>query len=395
MGSHEFIRFPPRIDRFSPATWLLLGQVQATVRILRSVPMLPFDSANLQSMYIAKGIHGTTAIEGNTLTEAAVERYILGDDDIGAESPEQVRQVANMLQAYKAVTIDAATANEPQFSLDLLHQYHKLVLHGLEQDGARAGQTRLHNVTVGRYLAPPPDELDFLLKQYCDWLNAEESIPKGFAGCDIAWHFLRAIVAHVYFAWIHPYGDGNGRMARLIEHALLLRAGLPASAAHIPSYRYSRTQGRYYSELQRSHGDFIDGQYQSADVSDFITYALEEIIDELGKQALTIQSAQAQALWRDLIREDFPDKMTTAQQRRLRLAIDLTDRCVNRPLTLTEIWDFLDVIAAGEFEYSDIMLDRDLSALTKMGLLTQDSRGFQPNLSIMLSLFSNTGFIAG
>jgi len=392
MGSHDFIKFPPVLDRLSPATWMLLGNVEGIVNSMHGTPMLPFDSADLQRMYLAKGIHGTTAIEGNRLTESEVDRFVRGDDSLGPKDPEQVRQLISALAAYSAVTLDSATAARPSFSIDLLHKYHALLLDGLEHEGARAGQFRFHNVTVGRYLAPPPDDLEFLVERFCEWLNTGEIVPESFEGGDIAWHFLRAIVAQVYFAWIHPYGDGNGRLARLIEYALLLRAGVPASVAHIPSYCYSRTREQYYRELQQSHGDFIDGRYQRAEFGDFIAYALEEIEDELYNHLLEIQSGQVQVIWRDCIRVCFPDNLTTAQQRRLRLAIDLTDRCADMSLHLAEIWDFLDFVPAGNFEYSDIMLERDLSALTEMGLLTQDDYGFRPNVEIMRSLFSLTGF---
>lgn len=394
MGSHDFIRFPPVLDGLSPATWMLLGRVESIVNSTRGAPLLPFDSADLQRMYLAKGIHGTTAIEGNKLTESEVDRFIRGDESVGSKDPDQLRQLISALSAYSAATLDVATATRPKFSIDLLHKYHALLLDGLAHEDARAGQFRLHNVTVGRYLAPPPDDLEYLVERFCEWLNREEIAPRGFAGGDIAWHFLRAIVAQVYFAWIHPYGDGNGRMARLIEHVLLLRAGVPASIAHIPSYCYSRTRGRYYRELQQSHGDFIDGRYQRAEFGDFITYALEEIEEELDNHLLEIQSGQVQVFWRDCIRAHFPDKLTTAQQRRLRLAIDLTDRCADMSLYPAEIWDFLDYVPAGQFEYSDIMLDRDLSALTKMGLLTEDGYGFRPNIEIMRTFFSLTGFDA-
>ena len=40
--------------------------------------------------------------------------------------------------------------------------------------------------------------------------------------------FLRAVLAHVYIAWIHPFGDSNGRTARLVEFGILTAAGVPA-----------------------------------------------------------------------------------------------------------------------------------------------------------------------
>ena len=52
---------------------------------------------------------------------------------------------------------------------------------------------------------------------------------------------LRAITAHLYLIWIHPFGDGNGRLARLVEFTILLKSGIPSIAAHLLSNHYNAT----------------------------------------------------------------------------------------------------------------------------------------------------------
>ena len=398
MGSHDFISFPPILDHMSPRIWLLLGEVQASIQVLHAMPMHPEDAQYLLTTYLAKGLHGTTAIEGNSLTEREVQLLVHGDARFSIEENDELRQIHNMVAAFAAVALDAAPSKAPPFSLDLLHGYHKIVIGDLganEESPVAAGELRTHNVEVGRYLAPPPDDCGIFLEQYCEWLNVNEALPEEFVGYELAFSILKAIIAHIYFAWIHPYGDGNGRMARLLEHAILLRAGVQASAAHIPSYFYNQTRRIYYEELQASHGEFVDGAYRTAELRNFIVYALQGMMNELRAQVLQIKSAQVQALWRDLIRSRFPLRLTTAQQRRQRLAIDLTNRRVNLSMSFQEIWDFLDVIPTGGFEYSDVMLDRDLSALVKMGLLTDENLAFQPNPEILKSFFGNTGLNVG
>ncbi|MCY4061130.1 MAG: Fic family protein [Chloroflexi bacterium] len=391
MGTHDFIQFPPEVEPMLPRTWLLLGQIQATIKALATMPMLPKDAYELNGTYLAKGIHGTTAIEGNLLSEDQVFQLLQGNAPLENEDHLQIKQVDSMIAAYTAVALDAVPGESPAYSVDLLNHYHGLVLDGLETDEARAGQLRMHNVTVGRYLAPPPDDCELLLAQYCDWLNTEEPVSKWFTSYELALKIMKAIVAHVYFAWIHPYADGNGRMARLIEHALLLRAGIPASASHVFCYCYSQSRERYYMELQDTHGDIIDGAYRKTMLGKFVMYALDQAMEELESQLRWIRIRQTQALWRERIRRHFPVQLTVPQQRRLQLAIDLTDRCVGKPIDFLDIWDLLDIIPAGEFEYSINMLDRDLSALVKMGILTQGYDGFQPNLDIMRGLFGNRG----
>lgn len=59
---------------------------------------------------------------------------------------------------------------------------------------------------------------------------------------------LKAIAAHLYLAWIHPF-DGNGRTARLMELRLLLAAGVTTPATHLLSNHYNLTRGEYYRQL--------------------------------------------------------------------------------------------------------------------------------------------------
>jgi Fic family protein len=63
---------------------------------------------------------------------------------------------------------------------------------------------------------------------------------------------LLAVWAHLYIAWIHPFGDGNGRTARLVGFTLLLEGGVPAPAAHLLSNHNNRTRSSYYMELDKA-----------------------------------------------------------------------------------------------------------------------------------------------
>ena len=391
MGTHDNIRFPPPEMKLIPRTWLLLGQIQATIFVFGNLPLHTEDAFLLNLLYLARGIHGTTAIEGNKLSQEEVFELVQGDEPPAAGVSVQERQIINMLAAYLAVIADAAPITAPRFSIDLLNHYHQLVMDGFETDDAPVGEIRSHSVTVGRYLAPPADDCAILLENFCDWLNEEEQVSEYFKSYELAFAIKKAISAHVYFALIHPYADGNGLMARLIEFALLLRAGIPARAAHAFSYSYSITRDRYYLELQDTHGDFVDGAYPEPELGKFVLYALDEAMIEFEMQLDRISKVQAMPIWRESIRRHFPVRLTVPQQRRLQLALDLSTRFALIPLNFREIWDLLDDIPAGVFENSYNMLDRDLSALVKMGILKSHFPSYQPNLDLLHRLFGYGG----
>ena len=395
MGSHDFIVFPPSLGYLSARSWLLMGEIQATAQHVRVSPILPAHAYELDMQYLAKGVHGTSAIDGNTFAEDEVEKIIRGELQNQGARLEELQQTQNMVEAYNKVARDEIFGETPPFSLELLHRYHGLVLKPSPESAAQEipiGSLRTHPIITGRYHAPPPEDCERLMTQYCEWLNRDEEASDGFTGYDTAWSIVKALVAHIYFSWIQPYGDGNGRMARLIEHAILLRAGLPEICTHILSYFYNKTRRQYFVELQRSHGELHDGSYpETSDLRNFIEYALEGFMDELAEQMLIIRTMQVQAIWRDHIHACFPANLSTDQQRQKRLALDLTDRCLDQP---AEFGDIRAVSTAIEFAYADqddVVLASDLHALLKMDLLVHGADGYQPNPEIMMSLFGNSG----
>ena len=86
---------------------------------------------------------------------------------------------------------------------------------------------------------------------------------------------IEAIVVHIYIAWIHPFEDGNGRTARLLEFYLLLRAGVPNIASHILSNHYNDTRAEYYRQLNYAS--------ETGDLKEFIQYVLLRFRDGLEK----------------------------------------------------------------------------------------------------------------
>ena len=76
MGTHDFIRFPPTVGNLTPKGWLLLGEIQSKVEQLKDLPIPPGESSNLRRVYLIKGAHSTTAIEGNSFSEEEVAKIV-------------------------------------------------------------------------------------------------------------------------------------------------------------------------------------------------------------------------------------------------------------------------------------------------------------------------------
>lgn len=393
MSTHPFIKFPPDLGDFPARIWLLLGEIQARIDNIKQLP-IPRDDRNLlRRMYLTKGVHSTTAIEGNSFSEDEVQKIIEGRLKAPPSREYQQQQIDNMLNAFNTVGKTQLAGSRTPFSLELLNSFHVMVLDKLEEslaDDVVIGALRTHRVMVGRYLAAPPDECPRLVDLYCDWLNQDMPAPEGY---EVAGQIVKALVAHVYFAWIHPYGDGNGRMTRLIEFVILLRAGIPDVAAHLLSNFYNRTRDQYYSQLQASHGEYRDGSYpERSNLLGFIGYALQGLKDELDEQFLIVHAMQLRIIWHDYIhaefRNRFSENLSPSRQRQKRLILDLTAHRFDDSVTKDQIRDVSPALYLAYAERNKRMIQRDLNALVDMELLLQDENGYRPNTDILMGFFA-------
>jgi Fic family protein len=267
-----------------------------------------------------------------------------------------------------------------QLSVQNIKEFNRLVLEGLPlNEGVVPGEIRPHAVTVGRYLGAPAEDCEYLLERFCTWLNEMTTAT----GQDrTLFGILKAIYAHVYFAWIHPFADGNGRTARLIEFQILLSSGVPTAAAHLLSNHYNLTRTEYYRQLERTSA-------REHGIDDFIGYALQGFIDGLREQLNVIRSQQLIAHWRDYVYDYFRDKDTVTARRQRRLVLDMTEKYEEGPLPLDAIRHVSTRIAEAYAGKTDKTVQRDLESLVKAGLLKRIKKGFQANLELMLAFQPN------
>ena len=249
---------------------------------IAGAPLDPDVAEEVHRLYLARGALATTAIEGNTLSEAEARAVI---DDRATLPPSRAylgREIRNIVEACNMVAGEIAGQGRFPLSVVGVERLNAMVLQGLEvDDHVEPGKVRQVNVSVGGYRCPDRRDAGFLLARLCEVLN-EFPLPDENR---YAFSILKAVFAHLYFVWIHPFGDGNGRTARLIELAILLEAGLPQPACHLPSNHYNLTRTEYYRQLVRASGQ-EDGIYG------FASYAIRGFADGLREQVEVIREHQ-------------------------------------------------------------------------------------------------------
>jgi len=387
LRSHPWIDFCSPVGALQPTFWLHVGAAESKcVHIARS-PLKPELAERLHQTSITKGARATTAIEGNTLTEEQVARAVRGELEVPPSQEYLKQEASNVIDAFNDLTRQLIVEHERLvLTPELLEQLNGKILDKAElTEGVLAGRIRTHSAVVGGYRGAPAEDCRFLVELLCDWINGDELRPPG--GGDenpvarFYCAFLRATLAHLYLAWIHPFGDGNGRLSRLVEFAILIEAGVPLTAAHLLSHHYNLTRARYYTRLeessQRGHG--------LAGVTRFLDYAVEGFADQLSEQILEISRAVFATTWREYVYDTLPAG-TPAQRRQRKVTLELPS-----PLSPREGWvqradirTLTPEIAGLYANKGPRTVARDINRLCERGVVIRDDDRIAANSSLLL-----------
>jgi Fic family protein len=372
--THPWIDF--RVDlRSAPAElWMLLGEARSKIAHIAGSLLNPKVAQEMHIVYLTKGVLATTAIEGNTLSEEEARRRIEGELNLPPSREYLGREIDNIIAAYNEIKDELVAGAAPPMTRATIENYNRFILKELElEEGVVPGESPSHPVGVGSYAGAPREDCGYLLERLSDWLNGPD-----FAARAPEWKLpmalVKAIVAHLYIAWIHPFGDGNGRTARLMELRILLEAGVPTPATHLLSNHYNQTRTEYYRQLRQA-------SMSGGDVLPFIRYALQGFVDGLKEQLGKIRTQQFADRWEQYVYQQFGRTNTPARVRQRQLVLEMSK--FDGPLTKAQ----LPRLSAGLFEMyhgkTDKTLSRDINAVLKMGLIRRQAIGYVPNKRVI------------
>ena len=367
--THPHITFRVDLSVPHPKLWLLLGEGKSKAEHVARTLLKPEASHHLMKVYLTKGALATTAIEGNTLTEEDAMRILEGELKLPPSREYLATEIENILAAYNRIKDELLESPDQALTPDRIAEYNRLILQDLDlEDGVVPGEIRDYSVTVGGvYRAAPPQDCEYLLERLCAWLNSPTfAAPADRPELAAPLAVIQAIVAHLYLAWIHPFGDGNGRTARLLELQLLLRAGFPAPVTQLLSNHYNFTRTEYYRQLNRVG--------RTGDVVPFLIYAAQGFVDELKNQLSIIWRMQFDDRWEQYVYQTFGRISSKSADRRLRLIKEISR--MPGPVARSEMRQLTPALAESYAHLTDKALTRDLNALRSKGLLRRNGRGY-------------------
>ena len=371
--THNWISFKLDLRKASHKLWIQLGEAKSKCQHISGVPLMPVVAKELYKVFLAKGALATAAIEGNTLTEEEVKKHIDGELKLPPSKEYLKKEVNNIIEACNTIGKTIISAGDAKLTVNKMKQYNAWVLNDLSLgEDVEPGIIRKHSVGVGTYRGAPAEDCEYLLERLCDWIN-KDFVPPDDDGI-IIYGILKAIICHIYIAWIHPFGDGNGRTARLLEFEALLSSGVPAPSSQLLSNHYNQTRTEYYRQLDATHKS-------GGDIFPFIMYALQGFVDGLFEQLDLIRAQQLHVHWMDYIHSVFSNKDSAPEVRRRRLVVDLSNMV--DPVPITKVRHISPRIAEAYASLTEKTVFRDVNTLIKRGMVIKTAEGIVANKGLM------------
>jgi len=303
----------------------------------------------LRRLAAAEATVGSTSIEGyGTSVEAAFE--ILAGGHPAETSEETQRIIAAYGQAMDRV---GALADDPHFrwSRQTVLELHFLVCH--PQVDARPGRLRDGSVFVTRgpgrepYRPPESAAVPGLVNELAAWLESGD-VPRH--------PVVRAAMAHLNLVSIHPFRDGNGRLARVVQSLVLAKEGLlRPEFVSIEPYLARHTR-EYYAVLEEVQGPAFD---PSRDVSSWVEFCIDAHVTEATERAQWVRVAYA--------RHDFCTRLAADHAYPERLVAALDQALLGLPLTNADY--------RRDAEIASPTAVQDLQRLRRDGWLEQQGGG--------------------
>lgn len=230
-----------------------------------TAPWIFFQLKNI--FHILESV-GSARIEGNRTTISEyIERKIENDE----RSSERFSEIANVEAAMNF--IEESISEGTEFTHHFIKQLHQLVVGELSDEGDRTpGAYRTWNVEISKSAHTPPDHIQVqsYMDEFLEFINQD--------GAD-KYDLLKTAIAHHRFTWIHPFGNGNGRVVRLLTYALMIKYGFNVKDGKIinPTAVFCNDRDKYYEHL--SEADL--GTDES--LLNWCDYVLSGILEEVTK----------------------------------------------------------------------------------------------------------------
>ncbi len=248
------------------------------IRMRKAGQLTPRVLSNIRRYFRIKNIYHSNAIEGNVLDVGETRQVVEHGLTITGKPLKDQAEAKNLGEALDFLE-DLVKSSKRSITGADVRQIHHFVLKDI--DDSNAGQYRSVDVEISGsdYKPPAPADISSEMRDFGKWLSDISVIDDDRGTLDA---ILYAAAAHTWLVYIHPFIDGNGRVARLLMNLILMRYGYPIAIVT------KEDRFRYYDALEIS---------QTSDLSPFIALVEECIRESLEEYERSVREQQKEKEW--------------------------------------------------------------------------------------------------
>ena len=299
----EDFSFGFRLDQQDMAGDLI--SIEAYKQAALNLVLPPEWSNQLDRLNRVRAVYGTTALEGNPLSEAEVDYQMEiveqeGDKVSESRISKEQLQIRNAARAQAWIKKRFYPGSPPVDLGDILTM-HKTITDRSDETNNVPGQLRTFSVQVGSsdlggvHKGAPHENLGELMEEFGGFINSNKFRNNH--------PVIKALLSHFYLVTIHPFGDGNGRVSRLLEAGILFQGEYNVHGFYgLSNYFYSN-EADYKTILQKCR------QMRPFDVSPFIKFGIKGFVSELAGINNFIKTKLNRLVYRQMILHNYQRRL--------------------------------------------------------------------------------------
>lgn len=223
-----------------------IGGIEASKEVIDHAPLLPYYEKEFRKDAMVRSVHHGTHIEGNELNLSQAERVLDGQDVSARE--RDIQEIINYREVMEYVEKSQNSDSKPELTEDTVKKLHRLTVDRI-LDSEKCGEYRKTQVVVkssitGEVSFRPPmaAAVVFQIKDLIAFTNSP-------TGEDIH-PVLKSGIVHYELVRIHPFVDGNGRVARALSTLILFKEGYDIRKFFSLEEYFDSNALSYYEALQ-------------------------------------------------------------------------------------------------------------------------------------------------
>lgn len=280
-----------------------IGRIDAAREIIMNAPLVPAWEAKFRKEAMERTVHHGTHLEGNPLSEEEVKDVLEGQEVIARDRDVwEILNYRNVLKFIDTIQAQIGQGGAYNFTIETILEIHKLTTEKILPPSScgqfRVRQVVIRNTKTGQisFTPPPAVEVPYLVEDLVNWINSDEGRS--------VHPVIKAGIIHYELARIHPFSDGNGRVARSVATLVMFLDNYDIRKFFSFEEYFDENPMNYYLTLQAVSNQLVLDTHER-DLTPWLEYFTEGVAIELNRVKEKVQRISVDAKIKDKLGEQL------------------------------------------------------------------------------------------